>query len=182
MSATPEDVLQFWFSDRVKPMRFRSTPEFDQEINEKFYRLWQEAISGKLDGWLDTAEGALALVIILDQFPLHMFRNEARAFFSEQQARDCAEHAILNKLDEDLNNEQKAFLYIPFMHSESISDQDRSVALYKAAGLTDNLRWAQHHREIIRRFGRFPHRNSTLGRKSSQQELDYLTTEDAFKG
>jgi uncharacterized protein (DUF924 family) len=180
--ATPAGVLDFWFSVRVKPLRFRSTPAFDQEIHTHYYSLWQAAVSHQLNHWLETPEGALALVIILDQFPLHMFRGEARSFASEQQARECADFAIQSGFDQQLESEQKAFLYLPFMHSESLADQDRAVALYEAADLTDNLRWARHHREIIRRFGRFPHRNSILGRINTPDELDYLNSREGFRG
>jgi uncharacterized protein (DUF924 family) len=179
---TPADVVNFWFSERVRPLRFRSTPAFDQEILNTYLSLWHAAVDHQLDHWLATPEGALALVIVLDQFPLHMFRGEARSFASEQQARECADFAIQSGFDQQLSDEQKAFLYLPFMHSESLADQDRAVYLYEAAGLTDNLRWAKHHRDIIRRFSRFPHRNSLLGRISSPDEIDYLNSKEGFYG
>ena len=182
MTITPEEIIEFWFSSRVKPLRFRSTPAFDREITEKYYSLWNEAGQGAYNSWQQTPRGALALVIIFDQFPLHMFRGDARSFSTESLAQKVAYQAIKQHFDTELTAEEKSFLYIPFMHSESLADQERSVDLYEAAGLTDNLRWARHHREIIRRFGRFPHRNRVLGRTSTPDEIDYLNSNEAFHG
>lgn len=182
MTITASDIVEFWFSDRVKPFRFRSTEEFDREISETFYSLWEHAASGRYDDWQASPEGSLALVITLDQFPLHIFRGDALAFSTEEKAREVSDYAITHNFDDLLTNEQKGFLYIPFMHSESLSDQQRSVALFEAAGLADNLRWAMHHRDIIRRFGRFPHRNRPLGRPSTPDEIDYLNSKHAFHG
>lgn len=182
MTATSTDIIQFWFSERVKPLRFRSTPAFDQEITDKYSSLWNEAASGTHDDWQQSPHDALALIIVLDQFPLHMFRGDARSFSTEQLAREVAVQAIKQRFDDELSDEEKAFLYIPFMHSESLADQDRSVALYEAADLTDNLRWVRHHRDIIRRFARFPHRNRILGRTSTPAEIDYLNSREGFQG
>lgn len=182
MTITPADILQFWFSERVKPLRFRSTPAFDQEITDKYFSLWNEVASGTHNAWQQTPHGALALIIVLDQFPLNMFRGDARSFSTEQLSREIAAQAIKQGFGEELSNQEKAFLYIPFMHSESPADQDRSVALYEAAGQADNLRWAKHHRDIIRKFGRFPHRNKILGRTSTPAEIDYLNSKEGFQG
>ncbi|MCU7931699.1 MAG: DUF924 domain-containing protein [Candidatus Thiodiazotropha sp. (ex Codakia rugifera)] len=178
----PHQIIEFWFSKRVAPLRFNSTPAFDQEVSDNYLPLWQNAENGQLDHWLETKEGCLALVIVLDQFPLHMFRNQAESFSTEQQSRDVAEHAIACGFDAQLPLDQKAFLYLPFMHSESLSDQERSVSLFESAGLNDNLKWAKHHRDLIQRFGRFPHRNTLLGRESSTEELTYLSSKEAFIG
>ena len=129
-----------------------------------------------------TADGALALVIVLDQFPLNMYRGEARAFATEALARQVADRALARGYDQELAAVEKAFLYMPFMHSENLMDQDRCVSLYEAAGLEDNLRFARHHREIVRRFGRFPHRNRSLGRSSTAEEEAYLSSKQAFLG
>jgi uncharacterized protein (DUF924 family) len=167
-------IIDFWFSDRVEPLRFNSTVEFDQEIREHYQQHWLSGRKGELDHWKNTKEGCLALVILLDQFPLHMFRDQADAFATEQQSRDVTEHAIDAGFDNEMTAAWRAFLYLPFMHSESLVDQDRSVALYESAGLQENLKWAKHHRELIRRFGRFPHRNEILDRESTADELVYL--------
>jgi uncharacterized protein (DUF924 family) len=177
----PDQVLQFWFSESARKRWFRSTPAFDTEIRERFESAWQAARDGRLTDWEQTASGALALVIVLDQFPLNMYRNQALGFSTEPTSRDVAECAIERDFDNRLTVEQKAFLYLPFMHSEDLRDQDRSVALFAAAGLEDNLIWAHHHREIIVRFGRFPHRNAILDRISTADELAWLDSPQSFK-
>ncbi|MDH3947825.1 MAG: DUF924 domain-containing protein [Gammaproteobacteria bacterium] len=182
LSESADSIVEFWFSDKVRPLWFQSTPEFDAELRDRFESVWQQAAAGKLDIWATTVEGALALVIVLDQFPLNMFRGDALCFSTEAKSREIANLAIENNLDVDLTDEQKAFLYMPFMHSESLVDQDKSVALYEAAGLAENLKFAKHHRDIVRRFGRFPHRNEILGRPSTEEELAYLQSDEAFHG
>jgi uncharacterized protein (DUF924 family) len=182
MSADPRKVLDFWFSADTRPLWFRSTPEFDARLCEDFLDVWQAAARGELEHWGRTPEGALALVIVLDQFPLNMFRGEAESFSTEALSRRVAREAIDRGWDRDLDDAGKAFLYLPFMHSEALEDQDRSVQLFRDAGLVDNLRWAEHHREIIRRFGRFPHRNVALGRASTHEEKEWLQSSGAFQG
>ncbi|GAB4359043.1 MAG: DUF924 family protein [Gammaproteobacteria bacterium] len=179
---TPQSVIEFWFSETTRPKWFKSTKAFDRALKERYLSLWERARDGGLDHWRETPEGALALVIVLDQFPLNMFRDEPLGFSTEAASRRVAAEAIEKGFDREMSDEQKAFLYLPFMHSESLADQDRSVALFEAAGLNDNLKWARHHREIIRRFGRFPHRNEILGRESSEEEVAYLASKEAFLG
>ncbi len=182
MVVEPQEILEFWFTEPVSSHWFSSTPELDQEIERRYQRLWAQAKDGLLDHWMTTAEGCLALVILLDQFPLNMFRSEADSFLTEEQAREVAAFALKRDFDQTLGDSQKAFLYMPFMHSESLQDQDRSVALFEAAGLKANLSFARHHRELIRRFGRFPHRNAILGRQSTSEERAYLESDEAFRG
>ncbi len=179
---SPQSILEFWFSDKVRPLWFQSTPEFDNELRDRFEPVWQQAAAGQLDSWAKTAEGALALVILLDQIPLNIFRGDVLCFSTEAKSREIARLAIEHKLDMDLTDEKKAFLYMPFMHSESMQDQDKSVSLYETADLADNLKFAKHHRDIVRRFGRFPHRNKILGRQSTEAELTYLESDEAFHG
>jgi len=176
------DPVRFWFSEEVRARWFLSTPEFDASIRRQFGGVWEAARRGELDHWAEIPEGALALVIVLDQFPLNMFRGEAKSFSTEGQARAIAERVIQAGWDRQMDDAARAFLYLPFMHSESLTDQDRSVELYRAAGLVDSLRWAEHHRGIIRRFGRFPHRNEALGRESTPEEILWLASEEAFRG
>lgn len=121
-------------------------------------------------------------MIVLDQFPLNMFRGTPQAFATEAASRAVADRAIRRGLDLKLEDAERAFLYPPFMHSEHLADQDRSAALFERAGLTANLGWARHHREIVRRFGRFPHRSAILGRTSTPEELAWLASEEAFRG
>jgi uncharacterized protein (DUF924 family) len=177
-----EAVLAFWFAERVRPLWFRSTPALDDEITERFLETYRAAAAGELQHWETTPQGALALAIVLDQYPLNMFRGSAQAFATEAAARAVAERAIARGDDLLLTDEQRGFLYLPFMHSESLADQDRSVELYERAGLAEGLHWARHHHELIRRFGRFPHRNAVLGRESTAEELAYLRSDAAFTG
>ncbi len=178
----PQTILKFWFSEHVRPLWFRSTPEFDREISEHFETTWQAARDNTLTHWEGDAAGALALVIILDQFPLNMYRDQGLSYSTEAQAREVARRAIDRGWDSELDEAGKAFLYLPFMHSENLADQDRAVALFEAAGLKDNLRFANHHRDIVRRFGRFPHRNAALGRACTEEERQWLQTKEAFHG
>jgi uncharacterized protein (DUF924 family) len=178
----PGDILDFWFAEANRRAWFRSTPAQDADIRARFETAWQRAARGEFDHWTATADGALALVILLDQLPLNMFRNLPQAFATETRAVAVCKTAIDAGFDGQLPGERKAFLYMPLMHSEQLADQDLAVALFEAAGLADNLRFARHHRDLIRRFGRFPHRNTILGRDSTPLELEYLASEGAFTG
>lgn len=177
-----EAFLDYWFSEPVAKCWFRSTPEFDAELRERYEGLVQQALSGELSHWQQGSRSALALVLLLDQLPLNIYRGRPESFAGEAPAREVARHIIEQGWDEQMADKEKAFVYITFMHSENLDDQDRSVALYRAAGLTDNLRWAEHHREIVRRFGRFPHRNAILGRESTAGEQAWLASDEAFQG
>ncbi|MEZ5536490.1 MAG: DUF924 family protein [Thiolinea sp.] len=179
---TPQTILEFWYTPPMPEHWFRSTPAIDQLIRERFETIWQQAANGELENWKNTAEGCLALCIVLDQFPLNMYRGEARSFATEQQAVSVCKHAVAQGFDRQLPEERRSFLYMPLMHSENLADQDESVCLFEAAGLAENARFARHHRSLIERFGRFPHRNKILGRESTQAELDYLASDEAFTG
>jgi len=179
---TPGTILDFWFSADMQTRWFSSTPELDRSIRERFEGLWRKAVAGRLDTWKNTPEGCLALVIVLDQLPLNMFRGQALGFSSEQQAVQITRYALEKGYHQRIPSERLGFLYIPLMHSENPDDQDLSVQLFEAPGLASNLRWARHHRDLIRRFGRFPHRNAILGRESSMEEIEYLNSTEAFKG
>ncbi len=176
------DIVDFWFSPEASERWFQSTPEFDQMLRERFDHVWQQAKQGELEDWMETAKGCLALVIVLDQLPLNMFRGEALSFFTEAQARDVAQHAIQRGFDQAMPTEQKSFLYLPFMHSEDLADQERALELYNQPGLETNRRFAQHHHGIVNQFGRFPHRNDVLGRVSTEAEVEYLNSNQAFTG
>ena len=178
----PHDILEFWYSARISPHWFSSTPALDDEIRARYEGLWRRAASGELDAWSDTPEGALALAIVLDQLPLNMYRGEPASFATEQKAVAVAKLAVARGYDKRLPSDRVAFLYMPLMHSENLDDQDLSVNLFRAAGLAANLHFAEHHRGIVRRFGRFPHRNAILGRENTPEELEYLASAWAFKG
>lgn len=179
---TPTEILEFWYTEPMSAHWFNSTPDIDQTIHDRFHTAWQQAKAGELDDWKNCAEGCLALCIILDQFPLNMFRGHPDAFSTEQQAVTISKHAIAQGFDQQLPKQRLSFLYLPLMHSENMADQDESVRLFTAAGLTENARFAEHHRHIVERFGRFPHRNAILGRESSEAELAYLASDEAFTG
>lgn len=182
MQIQPEDIISFWYSREISPFWFRSTKQIDELIRDKFYKTWLLAEEGRLDEWSSTKEGCIALVILLDQFPLNMFRGQARGFSTEYHAIKVTKHAIEEGFDQLIEEKYRAFLYMPLMHSENLNDQDLAVLMYQRAGLESNLRFAQHHRDLIKRFGRFPHRNILLDRDSTQQEIDYLNSDSAFKG
>jgi uncharacterized protein (DUF924 family) len=177
--ARPEDVLAFW--REAGPDRWFAKDEaFDAEIRDKFLSVYEAASVGQLDHWGATAEGALALVIVLDQFPRNMFRGSARTFAADARARAAANVALKRGYDQDVSEAERGFLFLPFMHSEELTDQERCVALYRAAG-DANLSYAEEHRDIVRRFGRFPHRNAVLGRQSTPEEQAFLDA-GGFKG
>ena len=180
--STPQDIIEFWYGERMRQRWFSSTPELDAEIRSKYENLWLQAGNGALDDWKASPEGCLALAVILDQFPLNMFRGEAKSFSTEQQAVACSKYCIAQGYDRKIPQDRVAFLYMPLMHSENLADQDLAVQLFERANLAHNLHFARHHRELIRRFGRFPHRNSILGRDSSAEEIAYLNSKEAFLG
>ena len=169
----PEDVLAFW--REAGPERWYKKDEaFDALILGRFLTLWQKAAVGELSSWESSDEGALALVIVLDQFPRNMFRDDARTYSSDAMACEVAARAIARGADVRIDPGLLEFLYMPFMHSEELSDQLRCVELFRKSGDPGNLEYAEGHAEIIRRFGRFPHRNRILGRSTTLEEQAYL--------
>lgn len=176
---TPESTLTFWFSDRVMPHHFNNTPTFDQLLRDRFLESYDRALAGGLDGWKETPLGSLALIIILDQFPRNMFRNMPEAFAADHLALAISRAVVETGEDKMIPTGQRAFLYMPFMHSEYLSDQNISVELYEDLGVESNLKFAIAHRDVIARFGRFPHRNIILGRPSTPEEQTYLDSPNA---
>jgi len=178
----PEDVLRFWFgpgsgtADAPREVWFRKDEGFDDEVRERFGALYEKATSGALDSWGETAEGSLALVIVLDQFPRNMFRGDPRSYATDEKALATAKRAVDRGLDRELPPLRRAFLYMPFMHSEDLGDQRRSVELFRDldTGEMDAAGYAVQHMEIVRRFGRFPHRNAVLGRATTPEEAEFL--------
>ena len=169
----PHDVVAFW--QAAGPDKwFVKDAEFDAAIRERFLRSYEAAAAGELAAWEADAEGALALLILLDQFPRNMFRGSARVYAADPLARAVADRALARGFDRAVAPDLRTFFYLPFEHSEAIADQERSVALYRALGDDDSLRWAEDHADIIRRFGRFPHRNEVLGRRTTAEEQAFL--------
>jgi len=169
----PADVISFWREVGPKGW-FEKDAAVDEDIRTRFLRLHETAAAGGLKSWEQNAEGALALLILLDQFPRNMFRGEARAYATDPLARAIAASAIVHGFDAQVMPDMRGFFYLPFEHSEDMADQERSVALCKASGDAEALKWAEVHADIIRRFGRFPHRNRALGRATTPEEQAYL--------
>lgn len=176
MTDTPEAILAFWL-DEVGPHRwFEADPALDAGMRRRFEALWREAAAGRLDGWIVQPRPALALVILLDQMPRNMFRGTARAFATDARARATAKRAIGLRHDRVTPEPARQFFYMPLMHSEGLPDQDRCVrliALSMPATGRETLDHARRHREVIRRFGRFPSRNAALGRRDTPEERAY---------
>lgn len=169
-----QEILEFWFSEDAERLWFASTPAFDQEIRRRFAERFAEAASGQLRSWEETPEGCVALCILLDQMPRNMFRGSPRAFATDAKALAIADRAVNRGLDRELSPEHKQFLYMPFCHSEELADQVRALALFEAAGLRESLEFVKDRLAVMRRFGRFPHRNAVLGRTSTPEELKFL--------
>jgi uncharacterized protein (DUF924 family) len=170
---TPAGILAFWRQAGYYRW-YRRDDAFDAEIRRRFLQTWQQASAGDLSSWKGSDEGALALVIVLDQFPRNMFRGDIRTYASDARAQEVANRAIERGVDARIDPALREFLYLPLMHSEHLSDQLRCIELSRAAGLTESLKWAEHHADIIRRFGRFPHRNHILGRATTPEEQAFL--------
>lgn len=177
---TTQDVLDFWFSDATGPNWFAKSDEFDQRVTRDFGDTYEAAHRRELDGWMDTPEGALALVIVLDQFPRNMFRGSGRSFESNDLALEHARAALDAGYDRQVDATRRQFFYLPFMHSEDLPDQTRSVELYEALGDAGSLKFAIAHHDIVERFGRFPHRNAALDRPSTPDEVEFLKTHGGF--
>ncbi len=180
MIADPATIRQFWFQDLEPAAWFRADPALDLSIRDRFFATYQEAAAGRLAAWLDTAQDGLALILLLDQFPRNMFRGSARAFATDDRACAVADNLIARGLDRRLATLERRFVYLPFEHAEDLAQQDRAIALMRAAGDTEGLIWAEKHRDVIRRFGRFPHRNDVLGRPSTAAERAFLAEHPGF--
>jgi len=167
------DVLAFWRAAGAAKW-FKKNAAFDAEIASRFQVLWRDAAAGVLADWEAAPEPALSLVLVLDQFPRNMFRSKAEAFATDALARGVAERAIARGFDQKVPASERLFFYLPFEHSESLADQERAIALVSTLGDADLVRWAEMHADIIRRFGRFPHRNSVLNRTSTREEQQFL--------
>ncbi len=177
---TPQEVVAFWQEAGPKAW-FTQNPAFDRLCRERFLGAHETAAAGRLGDWEQSAEGALALIVLLDQMPRNMFRGDPRTWATDPLALAVADRALAKGFDRHVSIDMQQFLYLPFMHAEDLAAQERSLVLYEARGDAENLKFARHHRDIVARFGRFPHRNEVLGRKSTPEELAFLE-EDAFRG
>ena len=173
----PNKILEFWF-DELKPEDwFTGGEEVDDRIRARFLKVWEEAVDGKFASWAVTADGALALVIVFDQFPRNMFRGSGKSFASDALALKTAAEAIDAGQDMELNEVRRRFLYMPYMHSEKIPELTRCVELMETKFAEANPEVVLHakaHIEVVRLFGRFPYRNEALGRNSTPEEKEWL--------
>lgn len=181
MDPLSTDVLTFWFGDtdltqemERRDVWFRSTPAFDTELTARFIEIQERAGGGAFDHFVDDPGDCLALILMLDQFPRNMYRGSPRAFGTDAKAREIARIALDRGYDQGMASWRRIFLYLPFEHSEDLADQDRACALYENLGQERSYQSALDHREAIRRFGHFPHRNDVLGRVSTLGEVAYL--------
>ena len=171
------EVLKFWFELDHKAW-FEKNDAFDEELRRRFLALYELGSAGKLASWKQAPASCLALIVLLDQFARNMFRGNARAFATDPLARDAARVILDNGWDKAMTPDERMFAYLPFEHSESLADQEHCLALMKEIAvypaLADLPKWAEAHLVIIRRFGRFPHRNAALGRASTPEEVEFL--------
>jgi len=194
-----EQILRYWFGHLDNQLSkqsqsvlwYQATPSIDQEISSQFQHLYQQALAKPFTHWLDNARGSLALVVLLDQLPRNMYRGTAQAFSTDQKALETVKSGILSGFDNDLALIERIFYYHPFEHSEKLSDQEQSVKLFTRlltkypdefhqVVIQNAVDFAVEHLEIIKRFGRFPHRNKVLNRQSTVQEIEYLKSGHDF--
>ncbi|OTG85044.1 DUF924 family protein [Acinetobacter sp. ANC 4648] len=167
-------VIDFWFNSNTQTYWFAKSDEFDQELRNHFTEVLEQARQAELWTWRKTAEGRLAEIIVLDQFSRNLFRNSPASFTHDPLALALAQESISLGLDQQLAPEQRAFLYMPFMHSESKLMHEHALQLFENLGNPINLDFEKQHKSIIDRFGRYPHRNAILGRQSTPEELEFL--------
>lgn len=172
-------IIEFWFKELGQKDWFSADTKLDNLIRERFLEIYQKAAAGELYTWRETAEGRLAEIIILDQFSRNIFRGHEKAYATDDMALVLAQEAIANEADNSLSPQYKAFLYMPYMHSESKAMHEIAEKLFSQPGLESNLDYELKHKKIIDRFGKFPHRNKILGRESSMAEIEFLKEPDS---
>jgi uncharacterized protein (DUF924 family) len=172
-NVAPAGILAFW-REAGRDAWYKRNDAFDAEVRRRYLSVWEQAAAGRLASWEASDDGALALVIVLDQFPRNIFRGTPEAFASDALAREVARHAIARGADSRIDPILLEFLYMPFMHSEHLPDQLHCVALFANTDNAENLKYAREHADIIQRFGRFPHRNGLLGRDTTAEEQAFL--------
>lgn len=180
MFLSPEDILAFWYDECTPEDWFTRNADFDDRVRERFSETYEAAVSGALDAWQEAPLGALALVIVLDQFPRNMFRDSEGSFASDARALAVTRAALERGYDRDpaYNDDHRQFLYLPLMHSEDEHDQRECVRLAEERTGNELMQdYARQHLRVIERFGRFPHRNTILGRESTAEETEFLKEE-----
>ena len=178
--ASPQDILAFWLAAGHDKW-FGTDQAFDAEIRARFLPAYEAAAARGLADWEASPEGALALTLVLDQFPRNMFRGEARIYAADPVARAVVKRAIARGFDRQAPENLRSFFYLPLMHSEDPADHERCIALHRAHGDPEGIKYSEHHADIVRRFGRFPHRNAILGRQTTPEEQAFLDG-GGFKG
>lgn len=174
---TPDDILAFWFEETTPKQWWGSSGDFDRLIESRFGALHYAAERCELFGWRESAKGRLAEIIVLDQFSRNIYRDHPKAFANDSLALALAQTAVAVNSDYELDITQRAFLYMPYMHSESLIIHAVAVSLFSQSDMDGNLEYELRHKEIIDRFGRYPHRNAILGRTSTPEEIDFLKTQ-----
>ncbi|KTD61160.1 DUF924 family protein [Legionella spiritensis] len=177
---TIKTILDFWFHQLTPEQWWKKDAAIDRAIRNQFASIHHQTRLGELSAWRETAGGCLAEVIVLDQFSRNMFRDSPQAFACDGMALVLAQEAIRRGLNKSLPPEQRAFLYLPFMHSESLKIHQQALQLFSEPGLETNLAFEKQHADIIARFGRYPHRNAVLGRVSSEEEKAFLLQHPGF--
>ncbi len=171
-----QSIIQFWFTELTPDDWWKKDSALDQSIKQRFGDIHQSAVNLELQHWRTTAQGRLAEIIVLDQFSRNIYRDTPAAFSSDNIALSLAQEAVSLGIDQALSMTEKSFLYLPYMHSESLSIHETAIILFSQAGLEDSLDFEYKHRDIIARFGRYPHRNEILGRKGTKEEIEVLKT------
>ncbi|MCT4641017.1 MAG: DUF924 domain-containing protein [Bacteriovoracaceae bacterium] len=169
-----QDILNFWFQDLTPQQWFTKNATLDQLIIKKFQKIHNKAINAELFEWRKSSKGRLAEIIILDQFSRNIYREKKESFLYDSMALALAQEAIFQQTDQELNIQEKSFLYMPYMHSESIAIHKKAIELFSQPGLEKTLEFEYKHKTIIDRFGRYPHRNNVLQRISTQEEINFL--------
>ena len=175
MTERIDEVIKFWFEETTPQQHWIKDDAFDAIIRDRFSRLHKTASEGKLEQWRETPLGALAEIIVLDQFSRNLYRGHPDSFASDHLGIRLAKEAIEKGFDKRLDVRKREFLYMPFMHSENKHDHEKAVVLFSEAGLEKNLDFEYKHKVIIDRFGRYPHRNAILGRQSTAEEIEFLS-------
>lgn len=180
MDKTAQKVIDFWFTQLSPEMWWMKNPDIDGFIKQEFLDVHQKASKLELSHWRESAEGALAEIIVLDQFSRNIFRDRPQAFAQDAIALALAQFAVVMGFDQLLPIERRAFVYMPYMHSESLINHEKAVELFSQKGLETQLDFEHKHKEIIEKFGRYPHRNTLLARQSSNEELAFLENHPGF--
>jgi uncharacterized protein (DUF924 family) len=175
-----DDLLAFWFADDMEEKWFNGGAAFDEELENRFGALHEQACRGALDAWMQSPKGLFALILLFDQLSRNLHRGTPRAFGQDRKALSLTMKALTEGWDQEFSERERQFFYLPLMHSEDPAHQKECVALYEAIDNENSLKFAREHRDIIERFGRFPHRNAVLGRESTEDEREFLKEHKGF--